>query len=217
MVKTGKAMRQRKLLIAMIAPLLFLVLNGKHTRAQSNPPKLEVGAQFAAIRFSDFDASDPGVGGRVTYNVFDHIALEGEVSFFPKQLFKSNIPESRRVEGLFGLKAGMRWKKAGIFGKVRPGFMHFGMNEKRVTTCAEIFAPFIIPGCVLAKGATEFALDVGGVAEVYPARNLVVRFDLGDTIINFDKGIIPRSGGIILNKSATTHNLQFSAGVGIRF
>jgi len=50
-----------------------------------------------------------------------------------------------------------------------------------------------------------FALDVGGVLEFCPSRSVVMRFDLGDTIIRFDSRgqIFSRFG-----KDFTSHKMQ---------
>jgi hypothetical protein len=58
--------------------------------------------------------------------------------------------------------------------------------------------------------ATEFALDIGGVFELYPSRPVAFRFDVGDTIIRF-------SGGSVGRLQATSHNLQIAVGVAFRF
>jgi hypothetical protein len=87
----------------------------------------------------------------------------------------------------------MRSEFAGIFGKIRPGFMRFTENEPSI--------PFIPP----TPGATEFALDIGGVFELYHTRRVAFRFDIGDTIICF--------GGL----GFSSHNLQITTGVVLRF
>jgi len=61
----------------------------------------------------------------------------------------------------------------------------------------------------------QFALDVGGVAELYPNPHLVLRFDAGDVIIPFGNGVVGK--GLFAQRLGTTHNLQYSLGVGIRF
>jgi hypothetical protein len=74
---------------------------------------------------------------------------------------------------------------------------------------------------------TAFALDLGGVVELYPSRRAVVRFDFGDTLISHPSrvfiNIIPGPGGPGTEEARThfngetTHNFQFSVGFGIRF
>jgi hypothetical protein len=236
-------MLEKKLLLTIAAAMSFAALHAQPARAQAETPRVEIGAHFSLIRLPhpQLDASAclipegctprpkldtfrgvgavPGVGGRITFNFNDHVAVEGEINFFPKDL--SGMPSlglPRRVsasgqqtQGLFGLKAGIRSSRAGVFGKVRPGYMRFGQarNPGRISfECdALVFPPRF--GCWLADGRTAFALDFGGVAEFYPSRHTIVRFDLGDTVVNFR--------GNFEGRRLTTHNLQFNAGVGFRF
>jgi hypothetical protein len=205
-------MLEKKLLLTIAAAMSFAALHAQPARAQAETPRVEIGAHFSLIRLSlppPLDSTVPGVGGRITFNFNDHVAVEGEFNFFPKDLPGRISLSGRQTQGLFGLKAGMRSSRAGVFGKVRPGFMRFGQAPEPVFCAANlsIFPPSF--GCWLAGGRTAFALDFGGVAEVYPSRRTVVRFDLGDTVLNFR--------GIFAGRSLTTHNLQFNAGVGFRF
>ncbi|MFZ0752060.1 MAG: hypothetical protein WAM70_22055, partial [Pyrinomonadaceae bacterium] len=74
--------------------------------------------------------------------------------------------------------------------------------------------------------ATYPSMDVGGVVEFYPSRRIVTRLDIGDTIIRY--GVYRDPVGqvcaticvppLVFERPAERrHNLQFSAGVGIRF
>ncbi|MEP7341086.1 MAG: outer membrane beta-barrel protein, partial [Acidobacteriota bacterium] len=178
--------------ITLFAAAILMMITGLNAFAQSDAPKLEVGVQYSVLRLKprlpinnpileivdpDYVATDSGFGGRLTYNLTNHISVEGEINFFPEE--RNNFAEpfyldSRRTQGLFGVKAGTRSDKIGIFGKVRPGFMHFGegVADPRIQTLVAI------PATV---STTEFALDVGGVFELYPSRHTMLRFDLGDT------------------------------------
>ncbi|MGH9849411.1 MAG: outer membrane beta-barrel protein, partial [Blastocatellia bacterium] len=207
----------------LIAAALLLSLPTQNARAQSETPKLEVGAQYTLLRLRslqplnnpalelvvpEFVVSDSGFGGRVTYNLNGNFGVEGEVNFFPKERTNFAAPfylNSRRTQGLFGVKAGVRSEKVGVFAKLRPGFMHFGEGtfDPRIQT--------ILPVPPTAS-STEFSLDAGGVLELYPSRRIALRFDLGDTIIR--DGSFGSFGG---GPSETTHNLQFTTGVGFRF
>ena len=71
------------------------------------------------------------------------------------------------------MKYGMRSERAGIFGKIRPGFMHFGENSLDIT-----FSPPIQPQPNSRSISAEFSN--------YILRGRVAfRFDIGDTIIRF--------------------------------
>jgi Outer membrane protein beta-barrel domain len=201
-------MLEKKLLLTIAAAMSFAALHARPARAQAETPRVEIGAHFSLIRLPlpPLDSTVPGVGGRITFNFNDYVAAEGEINFFPKDLPGSFSLSGQQTQGLFGLKAGMRSSRAGVFGKVRPGYMRFGQAREPITCIAVFPPPF---ACWLADGRTAFALDLGGVAEFYPSRRTVVRFDLGDTVLNFR--------GIFAGRSLNTHNLQFNAGVGFRF
>ena len=199
-------MLEKKLLLTIAAVALFAATHAQPARAQAETPRVELGAHFTLIRLPRLDSTAPGVGGRITINLNDHVAVESEINFFPKDQPGLFSLSKHQTQGLFGVKAGARSNRAGLFGKLRPGYMRFG--EARVPiTCVAVFPqPF---ACWLAAGRTAFALDLGGVVELYPSRRTVVRFDLGDTIVNFR--------GDFAGRRLTTHNLQFNAGVGLRF
>lgn len=177
---------------------LFYMVPAQNAQAQSETPRVEVGAHYTRLSLRDFGTTDNGVGTRLTLNITDGFAVEGEVNFFPRGRDNLAAPTgfsgvSQRTQGLFGVKYGMRSEKAGIFGKIRPGFMHFGENSLEFS-----FSPPI-------PTTTEFALDIGGVFELYPTRSVAFRFDVGDAIIRF--------GGL----GFTSHNLQITTGVALRF
>jgi Outer membrane protein beta-barrel domain len=171
----------------------LLTLTSVLAQAQSrynDTPKFEIGGQFSVQRLSDIvDDTNVGGGGRLTYNFTQNIALEGEMNFFPQDYALGGVTVTNSYQGLFGVKAGVRGERAGVFGKVRPGFTRF-----------DRLAP--------ATTSTQFTFDLGGVLELYPSRSTVVRFDLGDTIIDY---------GTLVPTSSTTHNLQFGIGFGFRF
>ncbi|MEK6282351.1 MAG: outer membrane beta-barrel protein [Acidobacteriota bacterium] len=223
--------------IFMLALCLFF--NNNQITAQSKTPKYEIGAQFSLFRFSDLDldrgVTEPGFGGRFTYNINDRLAVEAEMNFFPKERrveevifgFGGEVLQGgHKTQGLFGIKAGARKKRIGVFGKVRPGFVHFSRFEREGFACIlEVQCP---PNPPPRFSETDFALDLGGVVELYPARRVVVRLDIGDTIIHSNSGeliVLPGSRQFpngtrrsVRNAvRSTSHNLQFSVGVGLRF
>jgi hypothetical protein len=134
------------------------------------------------------------------------------------------------------VKAGKRFKKWGVFGKARPGFMSFGQQRFTIIPVSAGAAsesqcfgpsPTNLTSCFRFEQSrlTHIALDVGGVLEFYPSNRIVVRFDGGDTIIfqrqqNFDTLMLD-SGVVRLvtipGPGQTRHSFQFTAGVGFRF
>jgi hypothetical protein len=214
--------------ILTTATAIILLLSGWHRAALAQSDeveKFEVGVQFSSLSIDKGGETrtQPGFGGRFTYNVTDNFALEMEGNFFPtKDRFIAARTGGRTVEGLFGMKIGKRYKRFGIFAKARPGFISFSQALAEYSPTGAATDPFN----VRLKRLTHFAADIGGVLEFYPSRRIFTRIDIGDTIIRYGQtnvtsfGITP--GGTITPfpftiPSDTTHNFQFSAGVGFRF
>jgi hypothetical protein len=199
-----KNMRKMFFFVLAAAALLMMV-PAQNAQAQSETPKVEVGAHYTFLRFRDLGptVNDNGVGGRVTLNLADSFGLEGELNYFAQRRTDSLsvaavFVDSTRTQGLFGVKTGLRSEKAGIFGKFRPGFIRFGESN--------------IGGIPITPSVTQFALDIGGVFELYPTRSIALRFDIGDTVIRFSDPIFVGAGD-----SFYSNNLQISTGVAFRF
>lgn len=199
---------------------LFFALDDARAQAK-DAPKFELGVQFTSLTLSEtFNApTEAGLGGRVTYNLTDNVALEAQFDFFPNgERFRGFRSGGRIAQGLFGVKAGKRFEKFGIFGKVRPGFTSFSAGREDIT----IQSP--PPNLVFnfnPQRETHFATDVGAVLEFYPTRRIVTRFDAGDTIIRYGSTTGTTFDGSTLQSfplpGDTRHNFQFSAGIGFRF
>src|SRR6185503_16669889 len=160
-----------------IVLLLTVVAFTSVAVAQSTKEKIEIGVQTTSLTlvqpdFSAFDDTQPGIGGRFTFNFNRSIAAEAEVNFLPKKQFILTADGSA-IQAQFGVKIGKRFEKFGVFGKVRPGFLHVN----RVAS----FTPGVqLPGLgafFIFEPQTYFTIDAGGVLELYPSKRLVVRFD----------------------------------------
>lgn len=208
----------------------MLILTGlsslAHGQSEAQRSKFEVGAQVTVLGIEDpqslndlFPRREVGVGGRISYNLNSYFALEAEVNLFPRNYRKvrTNFTGGRLTEGLFGLKAGIRRNKFGVFGKIRPGFMSSGRAEIAHFPTGRGPDPQNPFGFEDMR-ATQFALDLGGVLELYPSRRTILRFDVGDTIVRYP-GIpfIHFPEGTLREKALYTNKVQFSAGFGFRF
>ena len=159
------------------------------TQAQVSDHKFEAGAFFTSITLSDFkertpgfdsgDATVKGMGGRLTYNLNENFAIDGEASFFPSNHF-GNEEIGQKMQGFAGLKAGVRQKWVGIFAKARPGVMWFGEFQPKGSCTTTSFGST----CGVSH-EKDFALDLGGVVEFYPAERAIIRVDLGNTLVRF--------------------------------
>ena len=189
-------------------------------------PKFEVAGEFTTLEREAFSArrTEPGFGGRFTYNLNEMFAIEGAGYFFPKRCFQCRNAGTI-TEGLAGVKVGKRFEKWGVFAKARPGVISF--SEGTFDIVPPVVGFPLIPIQFEFSRVTTFAMDVGGVVEFYPTKRIVTRFDVGDTIIHFKRRTMntiffdPQTNavtpGIIPVPARTLHNFQFMTSVGFRF
>ena len=215
---------KRKLLFTITAIAISFLLSPLNAGAQSTDiPKYEVAAEFSSLTLNP-GHTEPGLGGRFTYNLNRSVALEAAGYIFPHRC--GFCGTGRISEGLFGVKAGKRFEKWGILGKARPGLVSFSKGAFNVVPLGG-GGPF--PFTLEPKRLTNFALDVGGVLEFYPSRRIVTRFDFGDTMVRFGRRTtgfqlntdpitgVTTLGAPIISPAYTGHTFQFMAGVGFRF
>ena len=171
-----------------------------------------VGVHFANISLpevrSDCDGCrelNAGAGISYGYRILSNLFFDSELNYFP-----SGGSNGRpTLEGLFGGKLGHQGKTWGVFGKVRPGFIYY----ERAWTGGE--TPKF-------DSLSRFALDSGGVIEVYPSRRSTLRFDVGTTLVRYLQDYPnPRLSQLGSLQSPDYYvsqgNFQISSGYAIRF
>lgn len=224
-------MKKTERLSTMLLILAMPFFSGEARAQSEDAPKLEIGAQFSSLSLNAPDSfqteTQPGFGARVIYNFTDFFAVEAEGNFHPRRGGQTLTTGGHVTQGQFGVKAGKRFEKFGVFGKARPGFVSFSGVFTFAGALTQNFPggsaiiPFFEP-----RAKTHFSTDVGGVVEFYPSRRVVTRFDFGDTIIRYDRYQVPvhffptpltQSFMLIERPGQTKHNFQFTAGVGWRF
>ncbi|HWS86105.1 MAG TPA: outer membrane beta-barrel protein [Pyrinomonadaceae bacterium] len=238
----------RSLLLALIFTAAILIAGPRAARAQDNETRWEVGGLITAMNVDNGSASatsfppcpapvcafvmtttehratEAGVGARLGYNVNRYVTLEAEVNFFPREgeVTEDDFTGGRKLQGLFGIKAGKRGESLGVFAKARPGFVHFTAGELQGNVGCIPLIP-TPPGCfgVDKLGRTDFAFDLGGVVEMYPTERSILRLDLGDTVLRSREHQVPvltqPTPVLVQVPARTTHNFQGSVGFGIRF
>ena len=212
-------------LLATVIIAAGSMLGTHQAKGQTKPsidlPKYEVSADFTTFTVNG-NQVELGAGERFTYNINQSFALEAAGYFSPGTCDSCPGQVTGRIgEGLFGLKAGKRFSKVGIFAKARPGFMTIGKGYFDLILNSGSFFT-IVPHRI-----TPLALDLGGVFEFYPAKKVVLRVDYGDTILRYPQhsfigfsvdpvtfALTPAQRTLPAN---TTHNTQFIVGVGFRF
>ena len=140
-----------------------------------------------------------GIGGFLTYTP-GLLGLD-----LSSTVFVPGDVGGRAWQLLAGPRVGGIQRSVGLYGRVRPGFIHFSERFfKPEIVCIAIFPT---PEACLAD-ATNVALDLGFTIEAFPSPRAVLRLDIGDTMTRYD-----------LDEQGTKwmHGLQFVAGAGIRF
>lgn len=226
---------------AVFIGISILFVCGPSVSAQVDEKRFEIGGQFSVLRRSvpvfprgpghppsfprefEFEgAVRYGFGGRLTYNLNKYVAVEGEGNVFIEDddgLFSET--GGTFYQGQFGVKAGKRFSKFGIFAKARPGLVHLRRELiSRVTVIGGGNGTGVIFS-LSSEPATHFSADLGGVLEFYPSKRIMARVDVGDTIINFPGEaplpVLPPGSFISGRPAAKKHNLQVSLGMGYRF
>jgi len=188
--------------------LIFTLTIPLHAQSPDSP-KFEAGFGYSLLRtnfLDQFDKTESGIAAHLGYSLSDHITLEAELNLFPQNL---EAISKGMVAGLFGPKVGWRSERVGIFGKIRPGLVHF-QRQSHPFPCPAVVPPFFV--CALAL-ETDFALDAGGVLEYYPQSRVTLRLDAADLMIRFPGPYFPNGVG----SPFWRHNFAFGTSVGFRF
>jgi len=196
--------------------MILVLIIPRVAAAQDTGQRYELGGLITYTFLREIGTRDVGVGtdsgglgGRLVYRAFPVLDLETEINFLPG----NSATSGNHLQGFFGVKAGKRWKKVGIFVKARPGFIHFSRDPFGVGKPGEsVFS-------TERAASTELDVDLGGVMEYYTARGLILRFDLGDSIIHYARRTVRTSDFLPPLEAGgfATHNWQGSFGISFRF
>jgi hypothetical protein len=191
----------------------------ENPKEESLPGKLEAGVQFTTLilkRRTTLDAirEEPGLGGFVSCPLMRFLYADASVEFYPRGSKTIGFQDGGRiVQGLFGVKGGISRKHISIFGKVRPGLID-------ATQTVNAFSSGTGSSATPVTGAFQtFALDLGGIVEIYASRRTLVRFDVGDTHLYFPDKFVTQTDGTVtrIPGGSYQHSMQYSAGYGWRF
>jgi hypothetical protein len=195
------------------AALALLVLLWAMPAAAQPSQRYEASVHVAAGAMPQFDGSDFGVGGRLAWHADDLLSFEGELTFFPGDYPDTGTAFSKsRVEGLFGVAAGLRFGAVRPFAKFRAGFLDVA-EASEPFACILIFPPPL--QCTLG-GRTLPAFDVGGGVEVNVTSRTFLRIEAGDRMLKYP-GPALDGDGVLRSEAFFAHGLRFAAGAGLRF
>jgi hypothetical protein len=110
------------------------------------------------------DQNQIALGGRLTWNFSKHFGLDGEMDASPVRT--SNLTTAYQgghlLKSFFGIKAGRRWDRFGMFGKFRPGRSSYSRVITNISQSSFQFGRRTDPAC-----------DVGVITEFYVSRRIL--------------------------------------------
>jgi hypothetical protein len=196
--------------LLIVVALIAFVFSVQPAQAQS----FEAGGHVASSKWSEFDGTDLGVGGRLTWKPIAVIGIDADLTWYPREFEPDGTPFSRnRLEGLFGVTVGPKVQRIRPFVKAAAGFLDVGATSGAFA-CIAIFPPPI--ACQLAGGDTLPVYEIGGGAEIDATARSFIRVDVTDRILKYP-GPTFDSNFEIRNEGYFGHALRFTIGAGFRF
>ena len=214
-VQTGKINDTTRLSFGAAYRLGRLVENEHESNVPGN---WDVGPLFSTLTISregleNNVRTEPGLGGYGSYRLYGPFYLDGDLLYFPTGTSSSGPHDGGTIlEGLLGIKGGIRRNRFGIFGKVHPGFNSYsqaltGITNLNTTSLTYTYAR-----------STNFVLDLGGIVEFYPTERSTLRIEVGDTHILFNTRDVNVGGTIeTFPGGGLQHSIQLIVGYGWRF
>jgi hypothetical protein len=213
-VQQGKIDDATRVSVGVAYRLGKLEENERETNVSGN---WEFGPLFSSMVIaregpSDNVRTEPGVGGYFSYRFYGVLYLDGDLLYFPRGTPVSGVHDGGTIlQGLVGLKGGIRRNHVGFFGKARPGFHSYSQALETINASGT--------GPLFSYGrSTNLVLDLGGIVEFYPQKHSTVRIEVGDThlffgtrTLNFE-GTAEQIGG-----GKMQHSIQLVLGYGWRF
>jgi hypothetical protein len=190
-----------------------LIENGEERKVPGN---WEFGPLFSTMILAregprDGVTTEVGFGVYASYRFYGVFYLDGDLLYFPQDTLSSGAHDGGQIlQGLFGIKGGIRRNHFGFFGKVRPGFQSYSRALASATTgqagSADVY-----------HRDTSFVLDLGGIVEFYPTEKSTLRLEAGDTHIFYGPRNVNAGGAVNTLPSSMKHSIQFIFGYGWRF
>ena len=192
--------------------LLFsFLLCSNHAAAQS----LEAGVHLAASQWSEFDGTDLGLGGRLTWKPSAMIGVDADLTWYPSEFPGDDgvAFSGSRFEGLFGVTVGPQMNRIRPFVKAAAGFLQ-SSEAPEPFACIAIFPPPI--ECVMAAGETLPAYEIGGGVSIATTGSTFLRIDVADRILKYP-GPAFGEDREVRDEGFFGHALRFTIGGGVRF
>jgi hypothetical protein len=204
---------RRTMRAVFVFGLLGAAVFSGSAQSQEGTPRFEAGPVFSFLRIPYSppinEQNQAEFGGRFTWNLKPFFAIEFEAAASPFQT--PNLTTAYQGGNIFqvfaGAKAGKRWNKFGVFAKFRPGLNSYSQVIRGHSQGMSLPSGRRIDPC----------FDVGGVLEFYVSRRLLIRYDAGDTIIDYRSSSLSNPTTTLPVPGATKNNFQISTAVLFRF
>ena len=157
--------------------------------------------------------TDPAVGGYASYRFYKVFYLDSDILYFPVNHSTGGPHDGGEIlQGLFGVKGGIRRNHFGFFGKVRPGFNSYSAAVTSLTTTTGGSTDYTY------GRSTNVVLDLGGIVEFYPNEHGTLRIEAGDTHIFYGTKTVEENGApFVYPGGGLKHSIQLVVGYGWRF
>lgn len=193
---------------------LMVLMTGR-ALAQGPPERLQVGAQITTARSGQFDATELGIGGRLSWHPTTLLGFESEIDLYPADFPGDGFSFSAaRLEGLFGVTAGPRLSRVRPFARLRAGFLRYSPPTEGFP-CVAIFPPPL--NCLMASAGTRAIFDVGGGVEVFTGGRTFVRIDAGDRMVRLPAPTFVNGLSTLREKEFLSHDFRVGIGGGLRW
>ncbi len=190
--------------------LLLFLLCSNLAVAQS----FEGGLHLAVSQWSEFDGTDLGAGGRLTWKPTALVGVDADLTWYPSDFPSQGFAFSgNRFEGLFGVTLGPRINRIRPFARAAAGFLR-SSEAPAPFPCIAIFPPPL--SCLMAAGHTMAAYEIGGGVEVSTTGRTFLRVDVTDRIVKYPGPAFTRNFERI-DDAFFGHALRFKIGGGFRF
>lgn len=190
--------------------VVFLLLPLGALAQRQTQRAFELGAVIGGISGQSFGPDRGCLGARFGYNVSESanekrflvVAAEGELNWISGGKVPTSTVGDQAIQGMFGIRIGMRGKKNGVTLKLRPGFLSFAGALPRNA---------VSPGTATRR-LTLPLIESGLVYEHYFSAHWGLRLDAGFPYVFYP-------GTDILGRSSQNNiaNSQYTAGVIYRF
>jgi hypothetical protein len=176
--KSSKSSRGSKGCVRLGSVLSVLLLCANAAAAQS----FEGGLHLAASQWSEFDGTDLGIGGRITWTPTSLIGVDADLTWYPSDFPDQIAFSGSRVEGLFGVTVGPRLNRVRPFAKAAAGFLR-SSEAPEPFPCIAIFPPPL--NCLMAAGHTMPVFEIGGGVQITTTQATFLRVDVADRIVEY--------------------------------